>query len=85
MLHGRGSLLYILSILAWGVEIGSLYLFNGPEEDPGGTVSRYLTAAMGVGTSAELQRFVVFTILLLICAYVIIKAVETAVGKRSGK
>lgn len=85
VLHGRGSLLYILSILAWGVEIGSLYLLRAPGEDPGDTVSAYLSAAMGMGSSVELQRFVVFTILLLICAYALIKLVETAMVKRSDK
>ena len=82
VLHGRGSLLYILSILAWGVEIGSLYLLRAPGEDPGDTVSAYLSAAMGMGSSVEMQRFVVFTILLLICAYALIKLVETAMVKK---
>ena len=85
VLHGRGSLLYILSILAWGTEIGSLYLLRSPGEDPGETVSAYLSAAMGIGTSVELQRFVIFTILLLICAYALIKLIETATVKRSDK
>ena len=85
VLHGRGSLLYILSILAWGAEIGSLYLLRSPGEDPGETVSAYLSAAMGIGTSVELQRFVIFTILLLICAYALIKLIETATAKRSDK
>ena len=85
VLHGRGSLLYILSILAWGTEIGSLYLLRSPGEDPGETVSAYLSAAMGIGTSVELQRFVIFTILLLICAYALIKLIETATAKRSDK
>ncbi|MBR6258178.1 MAG: hypothetical protein IKR23_12535 [Lachnospiraceae bacterium] len=85
VLHGRGSLLYILSMLAWGAEIGSLYLMHGPEETPGDIVSRYLSAALGIGTSQELQRFVVITILLLIFAYAVLKVVEAAAGKRSKK
>ncbi len=85
VLRGRGSLLYILSMLAWGAEIGSLYLLHGPDRVPADAVSRYLSAALGIGTSPELKRFVVFTILLLIFAYACIKLAETLMGKRSKK
>ena len=85
VLHGRGSMLYILSVLAWGVEIGSLALLHGAEGHLGETVSCYLSAALGMGDSAELKRFVVFTILLLILAYIVIKLAETLAGKRSKK
>ena len=85
VLRGRGSLLYILSILAWGAEIGSLYLLRGASGDPGSAVENYLSAALGTGDSAELKLFVVFTIVMLICAYALIKLAETAAAGRSGK
>ncbi len=83
VLKGRGSLLYILSMLAWGAEIGSLYLIHASDADPSGVISAYLSAAMGIGTSDDLQRFVIFTILLLICAYALLKLFESAFAKRS--
>lgn len=83
VLHGRGCLLYILSVLAWAAEIGSLVLLQGAKGSIGETVSRYLSAALGMGDSPELKRFVVFTILLLILAYILIKLAEMAAVKRS--
>ncbi len=82
VLGGRGILLYILSMIAWGVEIGSLALLQGAEGSPGERVARYLSAAIGMEDSVELKRFVVFTILLLIFVYGIIKMVEMAKASR---
>ncbi|MBR5419870.1 MAG: flippase-like domain-containing protein [Lachnospiraceae bacterium] len=82
---GRGLLLYLLSLLAWGVEIGSVTLLSG---FAGGTLSSgvlgtYLSAALGTGDSADLKRFVFISIILLIAAYLLIKAAELMTGKRS--
>ena len=82
VLGGRGILLYILSMIAWGVEIGSLALLQGADGAPGERVSRYLSAALGMEDSVELKRFVVFTILLLIFVYGIIKLAELARSSR---
>ena len=83
VLHGRGSLLFILSLAAWGVEIGSLYLLQAEGETLAGRVAQYLSAALGMGDSAELQRFVLFTILLLILSYAGCKLAVMLNGKRS--
>ncbi|MBR3525539.1 MAG: hypothetical protein IKO11_06795 [Lachnospiraceae bacterium] len=82
VLGGRGILLYLLSMAAWGVEIGSLAFLQGPEESIGARVARYLYAAVGMEDSVELKRFVVFTIVLLIFAYGIIKLAELIAASR---
>ena len=78
VLGGRGILLYILSMVAWGVEIGSLAFLQKGAGTAGERVLQYLSAAMGMEDSVEMKRFVVFTILLLIFVYCVIKAVGLA-------
>jgi hypothetical protein len=74
---GRGIILYFLSLIAWGVEIGSLYIRNGS-----GQTADYLAAAMGSGQSIELKRFVIVSIILLMLMYLIIKLAEAFTGKK---
>lgn len=76
---GRGIILYILSILAWGIEIGSLYIIstinNAKQID--NDIFEYLRAALRGNKSPELRRFIMVTIVLLMGVYVIIKILDT--------
>ncbi len=65
--RGRGIILYFLSLIAWTVEIGSLALLGGltGRGELSETVSGYLSAAMGTGTSPELKRFIFISVILL--------------------
>jgi len=75
---GRGVVLYILSIIAWVVEIGSLYLMGAVsmEGQINSSVFEYLRSAIRDNQSLELQRFIAVTILFLIGIYAILKIVD---------
>lgn len=72
---GRGIILYFMSMIAWGVEIGSLYLLNNNVDDHSTyrIVSDYLTSAISGHQSIELERFVVTSAVFLMGIYIIIK------------
>ncbi len=69
--RGRGVILYFLSLIAWGIELGGITLFNfgkgNIELDQ--EISDYLMAALGAGHSVELRLFVVFSVVLMITVY----------------
>lgn len=72
---GRGIILYFMSLVAWGVEIGSLILLN--EISRNGKISQiisdYLTSAMKGNQSTELKQFVIVSVALFILVYIVIK------------
>lgn len=70
---GKGTLLYAMSLLAWGTEIGGIILQSNGKSDAPPLVNRYLTAAIGGGSSVELQRFVVVSVILLLIAWIALK------------
>ena len=76
---GRGIILYFLSILAWGIEIGSLYIIStiNNTKQIDNDVFEYLRAALRGNKSLELKRFIMVTILLLMGVYSIIKILDT--------
>lgn len=75
---GRGTILYCMSLLAWAAEIGSLALLAGM--GAGGSVNEtaaaYLSAAMGMGRSAELRQFIFVSVLMTLAVYAGIKGTE---------
>ncbi|MDE7312660.1 MAG: lysylphosphatidylglycerol synthase domain-containing protein [Eubacterium sp.] len=75
---GRGMILYVLSFIAWGTEIGSLVFLHGIAEEGARNemISHYLSSAMGMGSSTELKQFVSMSVLLLIVFYAALKLVE---------
>jgi hypothetical protein len=81
---GRGMILYIMSLFAWGIEIGSLKLLNtiSGEGNLAQVISDYMTSAMSGSQSIELKQFVIVSVTFLIIIYVIIKAVKMTVGKK---
>ncbi len=75
VVRGKGIILYFMSLVAWGVEIGSVILLN---EIPGGggldgVITGYLMSALGGGQSVELARFVFASIVLLMVTYIMMK------------
>ncbi len=79
---GRGMILFFLSLLAWTVEIGSAVVSAGlfHEGKLSLMISDYLSAAMGIGQCAELERFVFVSVALLIAVYLTAKLVELLRG-----
>ena len=72
---GRGIILYCLSVLAWGVEIGSIALLfeTAGEGRLTECIADYLMSAMGQQRSEDLRRFVFISIILMLCVYGYIK------------
>ncbi len=83
--RGRGIMLYILSLLAWGVEIGSVVLLGRLESDGnvGSLVAEYLTSAMTGHPTEQMLKFIYLSVWSLLLAYGIIKLVVLG-EKRSG-
>lgn len=74
---GRGIMLYLLSVAAWGIELGSVVLISGHSSVYySGVISQYLSAALGIGRSDELKQFVFCSVILLIIVYTGIKSGE---------
>lgn len=83
--RGRGALLYALSLMAWGVELGSIALISGYDgsRDVEGIISNYLSAALGISKSAELQQFVFYSVFILTTVYLLLKIVQES--KQQGR
>lgn len=73
---GRGIILYGLSLIAWGVEIGGLILLCGRKEELSNTISSYLSATMGGSVSVEMSRFIFVSAILLVSVYAILKIAD---------
>lgn len=82
LMRSRGLLLYLMSLCAWGIEIGILILSKNPSASANDVLLTYLSAAIGTDTSTELMRFVFLSILFLILLYVLIKIFEIFFRKR---
>lgn len=83
LMSGRGFILYVLSLIAWGIELASLALvkFSLQENSLAYDFSLYLSSALGVNDSIELRRFVIVSILVLIVAYIALK-IRDIIAKR---
>jgi hypothetical protein len=81
---GRGTILYCISLIVWGVEIGSLCLLNGIDRHGyiNDIISDYLISAMRGNQSIELKRFVISSVAVLIVVYLIIKASKMTARKK---
>ncbi len=73
---GRGLILYILSLLAWAIEMGSVAIF-------GGKLSDYLDSALSDSQSFELKQFIFISVILLIVIYLFVKAIDTLKPERN--
>ncbi len=79
---GRGLILYIISLIAWSVEIGSVALINKLDAsfDLNNRMSAYLTSALSSNQSVELKQFIFISIIILVVIYVAVKAIDTLKG-----
>ena len=84
---GRGVMLYILSLIAWMIEIGGVAFFcRSVSTDPVNTLlPNYLMAALGRSESTELNGFVIFSCAFLILVYAGIKLYEQLTVRRVKK
>lgn len=75
---GRGVILYVMSALAWSIELGSLVVLNGisGEGELSQTISGYLSSAMGAGVSVELRQFIFLSVILMILVYLVMEGME---------
>lgn len=73
--RGRGIILYFMSLIAWGVEIGSLVLLTetSVKESLSEIITQYLISAMRGGVSVELKQFVFISAVLMLVIYIGIK------------
>ena len=73
--RGRGIILYFMSLIAWGVEIGSLVLLTetSVKESLSEIITQYLISAMRGGASVELKQFVFISAVLMLVIYIGIK------------
>ncbi len=75
VMKGKGAIIYAISLFAWVIEIaGAILLWKimtGVVDIS--ILSDYLSAAIGIGESAGSQYFVLASIILLLCTYIIIR------------
>lgn len=81
--RGRGAILYGLSLLAWGVEVSGLMLQTNGSAAGQQIVNRYLSAAIGNGSSVELQRFIIASVALLAATWIILKITGFVIKRRN--
>lgn len=81
---GRGIILFFMSLVAWGIEIGSVAIQVGLLSDGNLSkiISEYLYAAMGRGQCAELKHFIFVSVLMMLVSYSILKFLEIPPGKK---
>lgn len=83
---GRGIILYLMSVLAWSAEIGSIAALNriygGASLDD--KVMEYLSAVLGGEQPVELKQFIIISVAFMITIYVIVKVFERA-GRKRGR
>lgn len=83
---GRGTILYFMSLMAWGVEIGSIIILNNLFEkgEFSQKVSVYLTSAISENQSIELRQFIFISVFFMIVSYIGVKIVELLSIERRG-
>ena len=83
--RGRGIILYVLSLLAWIVEIGSVVIMSKINDAGALTpkISEYLRSALSGAQSPELKQFILISVILMIVIYLLVKACGTAKGERN--
>lgn len=71
---GKSIILFILSVIAWGVEIGGILLLNrmGSMGNESEIILNYLSSALNGQENTFLQQFVIVSVLLMLCVYVLL-------------
>ena len=85
--QGRGIILYFMSLIAWVVEIGCIYISNklSGVETLSEIISEYLTSAMSNLPTTELRQFVFVSGVMLSTTYIVIKVIEMVHERRNDK
>ena len=76
--RGRGLILYVLSLLAWAVEMGSVAMAGKAmgERDIAGRLAAYLSSALSSSQAPELKQFVFISVIMMLAIYVVVKIFE---------
>ena len=74
LVKSRGIILFVLSMIAWGIEIGCatilIKMFSTGKKS---SISEYLTSALSGNQTTELKEFVVVSVAVLIIGYIVMK------------
>ena len=79
VIKGRGILLYLMSIMAWAIEIGGVSIIKRLQADNGALderISQYLSSALKGNQVTEMRQFVFISIVLMIAIYVLVKCFD---------
>jgi succinate dehydrogenase hydrophobic anchor subunit len=81
---GRGLILYILSLIVWGIELGGVSIISRMSgmEYTGKIISEYLASAISGNKSVFLNIIVVTSVNILIVLYILIKLIDKGLAKR---
>lgn len=73
VVHGRGIVLFVLSTLAWTVEIGAVFLRNSffKKRVDYAVLMEYLVSAIAGNNSENLSRFIFISVLVLGIGYLV--------------
>lgn len=85
VIRGRGTILYFLSLIAWGNEIGGVLLlhgFNDGQSNLGKAILNYLSTAISGIPSDEFRWFTLISVISLIFLYLLL---QIAGSKPAGK
>lgn len=84
VIKGRGIIMYFLSLIAWGIEIGNIIIVSKLIVAQGVTASiaQYLNSAMNEKSSAELSQFIFVSLMVLILFYTVLQTIRLIKGKR---
>lgn len=74
VIHGKFLVAYLLSLLAWSIEIGSLAIYCKwlAGESVRSAVDAYLGSAVSGQPSTYLMEFIGFSVLALLCMYLLV-------------
>ena len=81
---GRGIILFFMSLVAWGTEIGNMLILQGriQGEYINQTIAKYLSSAIIGEPSVELKRFIFISIIVMVMIYMVIKLAEVLLGRK---
>lgn len=89
VVKGKGAILFFCSIIAWGIEMGSISVVSGMivQGELGGIISDYLTAAVTGAESENLKLFILTSVVSQFMLYVVlhIRELLIAIRKRKAK
>ena len=74
VIHGKFIVVYLLSLLAWSIEIGSLVIYCKYLAGEGVrmAVDAYLYSSLRGQPSSYLMQFIWFSVLILLCIYLLV-------------